>query len=96
MNKVNESYLKWLEALNESRTLRMKLNNEIIKKINSKRKESIGFSEEVFHQSSINAVKIIEDNKNKAMRNENINSERLPNHAANICQHGGRGNTQQS
>ena len=54
MNKVNKSYLKWLEALNESRELR-----------------------------------------NRIMRKNNIHSERLPNHAANICQHGGRGNTRQ-
>ena len=59
MNKVNESYLKWLEALNESRELRINLIKE-------------------------------------KMRKNNIHSERLPNHNGKICQHGGRGNTQQS
>ena len=30
------------------------------------------------------------------MRKENIHSERLPNHEANICHRGGRRNTQQA
>ena len=54
-----KEYIKWLEALNENRQLRIKLMKEEMRKIN-------------------------------------IHSERLPNHAANICQHGGRGNTRQS
>ena len=30
MNKVNKSYLKWLEAVNENRILRIKLNERCL------------------------------------------------------------------
>lgn len=41
-----------------------------IKIINSKRKKSIGFNEEVFHASSIKAIDVINTNKNFAKMNK--------------------------